>query len=344
MMPLDRLFAASVIRFLDPVREHLEDASVSEILINGHDEVWIERSGKLSRSGARFPTAEALEAAVRNIGQYVGRRAGPDQPILEARLPDGSRVEAVLPPVSRRGTTVSIRRFPPGAVTAARLVETGALTPEACDWLARSVRDGRNLLIAGGTGSGKTSLLGALAAFIPEAQRIVVIEDCSELRLLQPHVVYLETRPPDPRGQGEVTVRALLRATLRLRPDRIVLGEIRAGEALDLVQAMTSGHGGGLGTVHATRPADALRRLETLALMSDVDLPLEALRCQIASAVQVLVQIERLEDGSRRVTQVTECTGYTRSEGYRLEDRFALVRPPGGPRCAGRLVASGAHP
>jgi len=321
---IDRLFATAVLRFLDPVREHLADVTVSEILINGHEEVWVERHGRLERSEARFETPEALLAAITCVAQYAGRPLGPHLPIVEARLPDGSRVQAVLPPVSRRGPTVAIRRFPPGSVTAGRWLETGSLDQAAYDLLSHAVLARKNVLIAGGTGSGKTSLLGALAAFIPEDQRIVVIEDCSELRLAQPHVVYLETRPPGPRGEGEVTIRALLRATLRLRPDRIVLGEIRGGEALDLIGAMTSGHGGGLSTIHASRPADALRRLETLALMSDLDLPLEALRAQVGSAVDLVVQVDRIEDGSRRVTQIAQCEGYRPAQGYLLTDRFAL--------------------
>jgi len=320
----DELFAVTALRFLDPVRPYLEDPAVSEVLINGPDEIWIERAGRLERSEARFPTAAALDAALRNVAQYVGKRFGADQPILEARLPDGSRVQALCPPISRRGTAVCIRRFPPDAVTPKRLLETGALSQQACAFLEECVRTRRNIVISGGTGSGKTSLLGALASFIPPSQRIVVIEDCSELRLPQPHVVYLETRPPGPRGDGEVSVRTLLRATLRLRPDRIVLGEIRAGEALDLVQAMTSGHGGGLCTVHATRPNDALHRLETMALMSGVELPLEALRAQIASAIDIIVQVDRLEDGARRITHVAECLGYRHLEGYTVEDRFGL--------------------
>jgi len=334
MTPYERLFHASVLRFLDPLGEALSDPSVSEILVNAHDEVWVERGGRLESSQARFSSVDALEAAVRNIAQYVGKTVGPEQPILEARLPDGSRIQAVVPPVSRRGITLCIRRFPPGAVTPARLVESGALCQAAHDFLMAEVSAKRNIVVSGGTGSGKTSLLGALSSFIPAEQRIVVIEDCSELRLPQPHVVYLESRPPDPRGRGEVSIRALLRATLRLRPDRIVMGEVRGGEAFDLVQAMTSGHGGGLCTVHATRPADALRRLETMALMSDVDLPLDAVRDQIASAVDLVVQMERLEDGSRRVTRISECTGASRHEGYLLADRFELVRDALGARLA----------
>lgn len=330
----DDAFAESVLGFLAPVRAHLDDATCSEVMINGPEEIWIERHGRIERSEARFASAEALEAAVRNVAQFVGRAVGPTRPILEARLPDGSRVEAILPPASRRGITVAIRRFPTDRLTMDRLLALGALTPAACDLLRLCVTLAKNVIVAGGTGSGKTSLLNALGGFIPEEERVVVIEDSSEVQLQQPHVVYLEARPPGPRGDGEVTIRQLLRATLRLRPDRIVLGEIRGGEALDLVQAMTSGHGGCLATLHATHPHDTLRRLETMALMSDVAMPLGPLRAQVGSAVNVIVQVGRMQDGSRRVTSVAECLGYDETRGYRLGEILAF-------RHRGRDAASG---
>lgn len=316
----DHVFAKTVLDLLGPVRHHLEDPTCSEIMINGPSTIFIERAGKIVASDARFASAQSLEAAIRNIAQYVGKSVSPDRPILEARLPDGSRVEAIFPPASRQGVCVAIRRFPKDVLTIEKLLELGALTEAARDLLALAVLLKQNIIVGGGTGSGKTSMLNALGSFIPADERVVVIEDSSEVQLQQPHVVYLEARPPGPNGQGEVTVRSLLRATLRLRPDRMVVGEVRAGEALDLVQAMTSGHGGCLATAHATYPSDTLHRLETMALMSDIDLPLEALRSQIASAVNVLVQVSRLGDGSRRITHIAECTGYTRDDGYQVTE------------------------
>ena len=314
----DEVFQQTLLGFLDPVARFLRDDTVSEIMINGFDNIYIERAGKLHHTDAKFPSDHALSSAVRNIAQFVGRTVGPDHPVLDARLPDGSRVCAILPPAARNGICVSIRRFPKDRLTVDRLVEVGALTADVRHFLELCVLVKRNVMVAGGTGSGKTSLLNALSSFVPEDERIVVIEDSSEVQLQQPHAVYLEARPPDQKGKGAVTIRELLRATLRMRPDRIVVGECRGGEALDLIQAMTSGHGGSLSTVHATYPHDTLHRLETLCLMSDVELPLSAMRAQIASAVNIIVQTSRLNDGSRKLTHVAECVGLDDSNHYSL--------------------------
>src|SRR5262249_27898093 len=241
-------------------------------------------------------------AAIRNVAQFVGKHVDEDRPILEGRLPDGSRIEAVLPPAAPDGPCISIRRFFKETLTVQRLIDFGAMTEDAALALKAFVEGKLNIVVAGGTGSGKTSMLNALSSFIPEGERVVVIEDSRELQLQREHVVMLEARPPDPKGHGAVTIRDLFKATLRLRPDRIVVGEIRSGEALDLIQAMTSGHGGCLSTLHATYPRDTLSRLETMAMMSDVDMPLTALRAQLASAVNFIVQIARLRDGSRKIT------------------------------------------
>ena len=318
----DAVFAQTLLGFLAPVAPFLRDDRVSEIMINGFEEVFIERGGKLERTDARFASDHALESAVRNIAQYVGKTVSADHPVLDARLPDGSRVCAILPPAARRGICVSIRRFPKERLTVDQLLKYGALTETARNFLELCVLLKRNVMVAGGTGSGKTSLLNALSSFVPERERIVVIEDSSEVQLQQPHAVYLEARPPDAKGRGAVTIRDLLRATLRMRPDRIVVGECRGGEALDLIQAMTSGHGGSLSTVHATYPHDTLHRLETLCLMSEVELPLSALRAQIASAVNMIVQTSRMNDGSRKITHVAECLGLDESGQYRLEMLF----------------------
>ncbi len=318
MIP-DAVFQQTLLGFLAPVARFLDDESVSEVMINGPDEIFIERGGKIEETDARFPSEHALESAVRNIAQFVGRVIDVDRPILDARLPDGSRVCAIMAPASRRGMTVSIRRFPKNRLTVEQLMKYGSLSENSKMFLESCVLVKRNIVVAGGTGSGKTSMLNALSSFIPSDERIVIIEDSSEVQLQQPHAVYLESRPPNAKGQGAVTIRDLLRATLRLRPDRIVVGECRGGEALDLIQAMTSGHGGSLSTVHATYPHDTLHRLETLCLMSEVELPLSALRGQIASAVNIIVQTSRMNDGSRKITHIAETTGLSEGGQYELQ-------------------------
>jgi pilus assembly protein CpaF len=340
------VYEQTLLRFLEPVACLLQDPGVSEVMINGPFEVFVERGGKLFRTDRRFASHQALLAALKNLAQYAGRTLDEEHPILEARLPDGSRVEALLPPAAPLGPLVAIRRFFRETLSVAKLVDLGSLTQEAAGLLSLVIECRQNLMVAGGTGSGKTSLLNALSSFIPTDERVVVIEDARELQLQREHVVQLEARPPDARGRGRVTVRDLFRASLRMRPDRIVIGEIRGGEALDLVQAMTSGHGGCLSTVHATYPVDTLNRLETMALMSDVQLPLLALRAQIASAVDIIVQTARLRDGSRCVTHISEVAGCDGMRGYEIRDLFVRVpgRPSGGGAPASRLVATGVAP
>lgn len=305
-----------------PVVAFLDDPDVSEIMINGPTEVYVERRGRLELTPARFPSLDALTAALRNVAQFVGRPFDAEHPILEGRLPDGSRLEAVLAPAAPSGPVVAIRRFRKDTLTIQRLVELGSLSGAAAEALRGLVGSKRNVLVSGGTGSGKTSLLNCLSSFIEPEERVVVIEDAQELQLQQPHRVHLEARPPDERGRGAVSIRDLFKASLRLRPDRIVIGELRGGEALELIQAMTSGHGGCLSTVHASHPLDALRRVETLALMSDVELPLTALRSQIASAIEVVVQTARLADGSRSVTHVSEVGHLSQEGNYQVRDLF----------------------
>ncbi|MDQ3031021.1 MAG: CpaF family protein [Myxococcota bacterium] len=321
MIPKD-VFEQTLLNFFAPIRPFLDDPSVSEVMINGPDKIYVERKGRLTLTDAKFESGEALTAALRNLAQFVGRHVDEHRPILEARLPDGSRVEAVLPPAAPGGPMVAIRRFFRETLTVERLVGFGSFSAESADLLKSVVVVKENVIVAGGTGSGKTSLLNALTGFIPIDDRIVVIEDSQEVQAQQPHIVQLEARPPDARGRGAVSIRDLFKATLRMRPDRIVVGEIRSGEALDLVQAMTSGHGGCMATVHATYPMDTLNRLETMCLMSDIGLPLHALRAQIASAVDIIVQTSRLRDGSRCVTHITEVQGYDPERGYRVEDVF----------------------
>ncbi|HEX7478394.1 MAG TPA: ATPase, T2SS/T4P/T4SS family [Polyangiales bacterium] len=294
---------------LAPIGELLTDPSISEIMLNGPNEVYCERAGKLSRCRASFGSDAALLAALRNIAQFVGRPFDRQHPILEGRLPDGSRVQAVIPPAAPVGPMVSIRRFSKVAMTVERLVDNGTLDRVLAQTLQRAVYSKRNVIVSGGTGSGKTSLLNALSSFIPDDERVVVIEDSRELQLQRSHVVNLEAQPGDAAGRGRIEIRELFRASLRMRPDRIVLGEIRGAEAVELIQAMTSGHGGCLCTLHASHPHDALARLETMASMSELQMPLRALREQIASGVDLVVQIERQRNGQRRVTQVAQVGG-----------------------------------
>jgi pilus assembly protein CpaF len=286
-------------------------------------------------------------AALRNAAQFVGKHIDEQHPILEGRLPDGSRIEAVLPPAAPDGPAVSIRRFSKETLTVDRLVQFDAMTPDAAMALRALVVSKLNIVVAGGTGSGKTSMLNALSSYVPTGERVVVIEDSRELSLQREHVVQLEARPPDPKGRGAVSIRDLFKATLRLRPDRIVVGEIRSGEALDLIQAMTSGHGGCLTTVHATYPRDTLTRLETMAMMSDVDMPLVALRLQLASGVNMLVQVSRLQDGSRKITHITEVLGFDlASSNYVTQDLFVRVYHGIGARgeVMSQLVPTGVMP
>ncbi len=336
MIPKE-VFEQTLLKFLEPVRPLLDDSTVSEVMINGPDQIFIERRGKLHKVDAAFPSRDALTAALRNLAQFVGRHVDEHRPILEARLPDGSRVEAVLPPAAPDGPMVAIRRFAKETLTIDKLLEFGSFTADAAHLLRSVVVVKQNIIVAGGTGSGKTSLLNALTGFIPTDERIVVIEDTREVQCQQEHIVQLEARPPDSRGRGAVSIRDLFKATLRMRPDRIVVGEIRGAESLDLVQAMTSGHGGCLATVHATYPTDTMNRLETMAMMSDIQMPLRAMRAQIASAIDFIVQTSRLRDGSRCVTHIAEVQGYDPDKGYHLENIF--VRKYEGQDERGRILS-----
>ncbi len=324
MIPKE-IFEETLLQFFAPIKKHLDDPAVSDIMINGPNQIYVEKKGILHLSDAKFESKEALIAALRNAAQFVGKHIDEERPILEGRLPDGSRIEAVLPPAAPEGPCVSIRRFFKETLTVERLIGFGAMDEDTAMALHALVVSKLNILIAGGTGSGKTSMLNALSSFIPEGERVVVIEDSRELQLQRAHLCGLEARPPDPKGRGGVSIRDLFRATLRLRPDRIVVGEIRGGEALDLIQAMTSGHGGCMSTLHATYPRDTISRFETMAMMSDLDMPLEALRIQLASAVNIICQVSRLQDGSRKITHISEVLGYDLpTQAYQMQD--ILVR------------------
>ncbi len=321
-METKEIYAETVRHFLQPVLPLLDDPSVTEILINGHKTIYFERDGKLNRSELQFASPALLMAAARNVAEYTGRSIDDDNHSMDARLPDGSRVHVIVPPSSRNGCCISIRKFKKSSFNLSSLVKSGSMSEEAREFLGLAVLLHKNMVIAGGTGSGKTSLLNALSAEIPETERIVVIEDSSELQLNQPHTVYLEAQPARPDGTGRVTIRDLFVDSLRMRPDRIVVGEIRRGEALDLVQSMISGHAGSLTTVHATTAYDAAIRLETLSLMSDVALPVHVARTQVASAIQLVVQIARFLDGSRKLRAISECLGLDDKGNYRFQDLY----------------------
>ncbi|WCB93634.1 hypothetical protein DSM104299_02350 [Baekduia alba] len=292
---------------LGPLEPLLADPAVDEIMVNGSGApVWVERAGRLEPTAVRFGDDAELRHAIERILAPLGRRVDEAEPMVDARLADGSRVNVVLPPLAVDGPAMTIRRFRAQPLDADELVARGTWSPPLRDFLARAVRARVNVLVSGGTGSGKTTTLGALSSFVDARERIVTIEDTAELRLQQPHVVRLEGRPPNVEGRGEITPRRLLKNALRMRPDRIVVGEIRGGEALEMLAAMTTGHDGSLSTVHAGSPSEALRRVETLALMADVDLPLSAIREQVADALDLVVHQARLPDGRRQVTAVSE--------------------------------------
>ena len=294
---------------LGPLQRVLEDPSVTEIMVNGHDTIYVERDGKITRSPLRFASEQHLRRAIERIVGRVGRRIDESSPMVDARLQDGSRVNAVVPPLAVRGSSLTIRKFSATPFTVDNLIEFGSMTPQIGNLLRAAVQSRLNILVSGGTGTGKTTLLNVLSSFIPADERIVTIEDAIELKLQQEHVVQLESRPPNIEGSGEITIRDLVRNSLRMRPDRIVVGECRSGEALDMLQAMNTGHDGSISTLHANAPRDCIARLETLVLMAGMDLPLRAIREQIASAVDLIVQIQRLRDGTRRITHVTEVLG-----------------------------------
>lgn len=308
--------------FLRPVISLLDDPSVSEIMINGPKTIYFERAGRLHASDLSFESPGELLAAARNIAEYTQRSFDSGNHSLDARLPDGSRVHVILPPSSRQGVCITIRKFMKSSFVLSSLVERGSLTAEACEFLGIIVALHKNTIISGGTGTGKTSLLNALSAEVDKTERIVVIEDSSELQLNQPHTVYLEAQPPKPDGSGAVTIRDLFVDSLRMRPDRIIVGEVRRGEALDLVQSMLSGHAGSLATVHASTPRDAAIRLETLCLLSDVSLPAHVARIQVSSSIQIVIQIERFRDGSRRIRTISECLGLDTNQNYKFLDIF----------------------
>lgn len=321
------VFDQSIATFLAPIKDYLADESVSEVLINGPKEIWVERKGRLERVDAVFHDETALQAAVRNIAQFVKRTIDAQHPTLDARLPDGSRIHAVLPPSARSGTTVAIRKFAKAAdLTFEKLISFGSISPDGAEFLTVCVGLAKNLIVSGGTGSGKTTFLNLLGGLLPHHERLMIVEDASELQIKAEHVVCFETKAADHEGKGALTIRDLVRSAMRLRPDRIIVGEVRGPEALDLITVMNTGHGGSMGTTHANTPMDALVRLETLAMMGDTTIPIAALRRQIAGAVHLVIQAKRLHDGSRKITNISEVLDVDEHGRYTVQDIFKFVQ------------------
>jgi pilus assembly protein CpaF len=289
-----------------PLERLLPDQTISEIMVNGPHDIWIERRGLISRTSLHFTDDSHLRRIITKMVGQVGRRVDESSPMVDARLPDGSRINAIIAPLSLSGPLLTIRKFDQSRFSLDELIGIGTLTSEAADFLSRCIKADMNILISGGTGSGKTTLLNALSSAVPDTDRIITIEEAAELQLSQQHVLRLESRPKNIEGEGEVTIRELVRNSLRMRPDRIIVGEVRGAEALDMLQAMNTGHEGSLSTIHANSPRDSLSRLETMVLMAGFELPVKAIRQQISSALDVIVQLDRLDDGTRHVTEITE--------------------------------------
>jgi pilus assembly protein CpaF len=344
----DRLVAEITDQVLGygPIERYLADPSVTEIMVNGLDTIYIERDGKISATDAQFLSDDHILRVIDRIVAPVGRRVDELSPMVDARLPDGSRVNAIIPPLALDGPVLTIRKFGNRTFTADDLVGMGTMTQQLAAFLEACVEGRMNILVSGGTGSGKTTMLNVLSAMVPEDERIVTIEDSAELRLAQRHVVRLEGRPPNIEGRGEVVARDLVRNALRMRPDRIIVGEVRGGEALDMLQAMNTGHDGSLSTLHANSPRDAISRIETMSLMAGFDLPIRAIREQIASAVDLLVHVARLRDGSRRITRVCGIEGME-GEVITLSDLFVFEYGDGRDmdgRIRGTLRSTGIRP
>ena len=330
---------------LGPIEELMRDPEVTDILVNGPGQVYVERGGRLVAVPAVFRDDRHLVSVIQRIAAGVGRRIDESSPMLDARLPDGSRVNAIIPPLALQGPAMSVRRFAGVRITADRLVELGAWNREMCAFLEAAVRSRANVIVSGGTGTGKTTLLNVLSGWIPEGERVITIEDAAELRLHREHVVSLETRPPNIEGRGEVTQRDLLKNSLRMRPDRIIIGEVRGGEALDMLQAMNTGHEGSMTTVHANTPRDALRRIENMVSMSGLNYPVHVIRDQLASTIDLLVQVSRLTGGRRKIVSVMEICGMER-ETVLMQELFAFrqVGVDGEGHATGHHEACGVRP
>ena len=330
---------------LGPIEPLLKDSSVTEVMVNGPDSIYIERKCRLHKTDVRFRNTAHLMHSIDRIVTAVGRRVDESSPMVDARLADGSRVNVIIPPLSLTGPCVTIRKFSKDVLTVDKMIEFGSFDQRMAEFLEDCVKGRLNIVVSGGTGSGKTTLLNVLSSYVPATERIVTLEDSAELQLKQDHVVTLETRPPNIEGEGEVTMRDLVRNALRMRPDRIIVGECRTGEALDVLQAMNTGHDGSMTTAHANSARDALSRLETMVLMSGMELPLRAIRSQIASAVDIIVQIARLRDGSRKIINIAEVTGME-GDIITLQDLFRFENHglDSDGRITGEFLTSGLRP
>jgi pilus assembly protein CpaF len=327
-----------------PIQSLLDDDTCTEIMVNGHDQVYVERFGKLQQTDVVFDDDSHVMRVIDKIVAPLGRRVDEASPMVDARLPDGSRVNAIISPLSLVGPVLTIRRFPKQPLMVDDLVRLGSLTRDIADFLAASVRARLNIIVSGGTGSGKTTLLNVLSSFIPDSDRIVTVEDAAELQLVQEHVITLEARPSNVDGKGAISIRELVRNCLRMRPDRIIVGEVRGGEALDMLQAMNTGHDGSLTTIHANTPRDTLSRIETMVLMAGMDLPVKAIRDQVSKAVDLIVQQERMKDGTRKITYITEVQGME-GDTIILEDIFKFDQTGyEGGKVIGQFRATGARP
>lgn len=332
------VFKDAIRNFLGPIAELLDDSSVTEIMINGPLEIYVEKKGLIYKTEKRFQDDEALLSAMRSIAQSVGRVIDSENPTLDARLPDGSRIHVVLPPMARKGTTVAIRKFSKEKLTLKELIHFGSISKDGARFLDICVHLGKNIIVSGGTGSGKTTMLNVLGGRIPKGQRVIVIEDAAELQIHSDHVVNFETRKTNERmGVKEVTIRDLVVSSMRLRPDRIIVGEVRGPEAMDLIQVMNTGHDGSMGTVHANNPTEACVRLETLALIGDTRIPPDAIRTMIGSAMQIIVQCARYLDGARRVSHISEIIGVDDHGRYLSKDIFRWMQTGKDPQ-TGRMI------
>ena len=327
-----------------PIEPLLADESITEIMVNGPNSVYIERNGKVEKTGVTFENDAHVGRIIDRIVSPLGRRVDESQPYVDARLPNGSRVNIIIPPLALKGPTITIRKFFKRMLTAERLIELGSITPEALELLKACTYARLNMVVSGGTGTGKTTFLNMLSGFIPNDERIITIENAAELQMQQEHVITLESRPPNIESKGEVTIRDLVINALRMRPDRIIVGECRSGEALDMLQAMNTGHDGSMTTIHANTPRDALARLETMVLMAGIELPVRAIREQVASAIDVIVQLERLRDGTRRCVQISEVQGME-GDVVVMQDifKFEQMGIEGG-KIIGRLQPTGIRP
>lgn len=330
---------------LGPIEDLMRDPMISEIMINGVNDIYIEKAGRIEKTGRRFSTEHSLMTIIERIISQTGRRLDESSPLVDARLPDGSRLNAVIKPISLKGPVITIRKFSRGLLSMDDLIKLGSITEEAAEFLKICVKTRRNIIISGGTASGKTTLLNILSSFIPDCERIITIEDAAELRLLQPHVIPLEARPPNLEGKGAITIRDLVRNALRMRPDRIIVGECRGGEALDMLQAMNTGHDGSITTAHANSPRDLLSRLETMVLMANMDLPVKAIREQIASSINIIVHQVRFFCGTRKITHITEICGI--ENGVILTQDIFLFKQSGfdsDGKVKGKLLPTGMIP